>query len=105
YMVNSVALRLNTLDISPASTQVLTMMIRLTGPRLVPFLDDVVESIFAALENYHGYPLFVESLFSVLKELVNQAVKSDTLLLEDQKHSVPVHKKKRPQPEGIGGLL
>ncbi|KFH41795.1 TEL2-interacting protein-like protein [Hapsidospora chrysogenum ATCC 11550] len=105
YMVNSVALRLNTLDISPASTQVLTMMIRLTGPRLVPFLDDVVESIFAALENYHGYPLFVESLFSVLKELVNQAVKSDTLLLEDQKHSVRVHKKKRPQPEGIGGLL
>ena len=105
YMVNSIALRLNTLDISPASTQVLTMMIRLTGPRLVPFLDDVVESIFAALENYHGYPLFVESLFSVLKELVNQAVKSDTLLLEDQKHSVPNHKKKRPHPEGIDGLL
>jgi hypothetical protein len=105
YMVNSVALRLNTLDISPASTQVLTMMIRLTGPRLVPFLDDVVESIFAALENYHGYPLFVESLFSVLKELVDQAVKSDMLLLEDQKHSVPVHKKKRPRPEGIDRLL
>lgn len=105
YMVNSVALRLNTLDISPASTQVLTMMIRLTGPRLVPFLDDVVESIFAALENYHGYPLFVESLFSVLKELVDQAVKSDTLLLEDQKHSIPNHRKRRPQPEGIDGLL
>lgn len=105
YMVNSIALRLNTLDISPASTQVLTMMIRLTGPRLVPFLDDVVESIFAALENYHGYPLFVESLFDVLKELVDQAVKSDMLLLEDQKNSAPDHRKKRPEPGGIPGLL
>jgi len=105
YMVNSVALRLNSLDISPASTQVLIMMIRLTGPRLVPFLDDVVESIFAALENYHGYPLFVESLFTVLKELVDQSVKSDKLLLEDQKKAGPKHKKTRPRPEGYKGLL
>jgi TELO2-interacting protein 1 len=101
YMVNSVALRLNSLDISPASTQALAMMLRLAGPRLVPYLDDVVESIFGALENYHGYPVFVESLFSVLKELVDQAVRSDTLLLEDQKRPKEVHKKK---PEPIGGL-
>lgn len=105
YMVNSVALRLNSLDISPASTQVLTMMIRLTGPRLVPFLDDVVESIFAALENYHGYPLFVESLFTVLKELVDQSVKSDTLLLEGQKKAAPDHRKELPQLTGLDGLL
>ncbi len=55
YMVNSVSLRLNTLDISPASTKVLTMLIHLTGPKLIPFLDDVVKAIFAALDNYHGY--------------------------------------------------
>lgn len=82
YMLNSVSLRLNTFDISPASTKVLTMMIRLAGPRLVPYLDDVVAAIFAALDNYHGYPLFVESLFAVLGEVVQQSVKSDTLLLE-----------------------
>jgi TELO2-interacting protein 1 len=105
YMVNSVALRLNTLDISPASTQVLTMMIRLTGPRLVPFLDDVVDAIFSALENYHGYPFFVESLFSVLKELVDQAVRSDTLLLEGQKKTIVDHKKKRPPRAEYGDLL
>lgn len=106
YMVNSVSLHLNTLDISPASTQVLTMMIRLAGPRLVPFLDDVVDSVFGALENYHGYPAFVESLFMVLKELVDQAVGSDLLLLEAQKiNGVPNHKKVRPEPEGIEGLL
>lgn len=104
YMVNSVALRLNSLDISPASTQALTMMLRLAGPQLVPFLDDVVESIFGALENYHGYPAFVESLFAVLKELVDQAVQSDALLLEDQKHSKPAHKKQPLKVDGLSGL-
>ncbi|KAK5629620.1 hypothetical protein RRF57_005335 [Xylaria bambusicola] len=95
YMVNSVSLRLNTFDISPASTQVLRMMIRLTGPRLIPYLDDVIESIFAALDNYHGYTIFVESLFSVLTEVVQQGVKSNNLLLEESPKSVN-HKKYAP---------
>ncbi|KAI0180133.1 ARM repeat-containing protein [Hypoxylon sp. FL1284] len=94
YMVNSVSLRLNTFDISPASTQVLRMMVRLTGPRLIPYLDDVIASIFAALDNYHGYPLFVESLFSVLTEVVQQGSQSDHLLLTEAKASATDHKKR-----------
>ncbi|KAK4169475.1 armadillo-type protein [Cladorrhinum sp. PSN259] len=106
YMVNSVSLRLNTFDISPASTKVLTMMIRLTGPKLIPFLDDVVAAIFAALDNYHGYPLFVEGLFSVLSEVVTQGVKSDMLLIEDSsKSTVTNYKKRKPSSQGIDGLL
>ncbi|KAI5868136.1 ARM repeat-containing protein [Durotheca rogersii] len=93
YMVNSVSLRLNTFDISPASTQVLRMMIRLTGPRLIPYLDDVIASIFAALDNYHGYPLFVENLFGVLTEVVHQGSQSDSLLLEAAKSSAKDHTK------------
>ncbi|KOS19108.1 TEL2-interacting protein 1 [Escovopsis weberi] len=105
YMVNAVSLRLNTLDISPASTQVLLMMVRLSGPRLVPFLGDVVESIFAALENYHGYPAFVESLFSVLKEVVDQAARADGKLLTERERSAVVnHRKRAPQMEGLDGL-
>ncbi|KAI0448021.1 ARM repeat-containing protein [Xylaria telfairii] len=96
YMVNSVSLRLNAFDISPASTQVLRMMVKLTGPRLVPYLDDVVASIFAALDNYHGYTLFVESLFSVLAEVVQQGTRSSTLLLEDTPKSIN-HKKAVPE--------
>lgn len=95
YMVNSVSLRLNQFDISPASTKVLTMMIRLSGPRLLPFLDDVVAGIFTALDNYHGYTALVESLFGVLSEVVEQGVKSDRLLIEDR-HSKTVNHKKRP---------
>ncbi|KAI0191271.1 HEAT repeat protein [Xylaria flabelliformis] len=95
YMVNSVSLRLNTFDISPASTQVLRMMIKLTGPRLIPYLDDVVASIFAALDNYHGYTLFVESLFGVLAEVVQQGTRSSNLLLEHTPKSIN-HKKSAP---------
>ncbi|KAH7326379.1 armadillo-type protein [Stachybotrys elegans] len=105
YMVNSVSLRLNSLDISPASTQVLRMMIRLAGPRLIPFLDDVVESIFAALENYHGYPTFVENLFSVLKETVEQGVRSDQLLLKGQEEHKADHRKKLPKDEAFRSLM
>ncbi|KAF4472309.1 hypothetical protein FALBO_781 [Fusarium albosuccineum] len=105
YMVNSVSLRLNTLDISPASINVLTMMIRLAGPKLVPYLDDVIESIFGALDNYHGYPVFVENLFTVLKEVVDQGVRSDMLLLEHQTSSRPDHRKKPPEIDGISSLL
>lgn len=97
YMVNSVSLRLNTFDISPASTKVLTMMIRLTGPRLIPYLDDVVAAMFAALDNYHGYHGLVESLFAVLSEVVEQGVKSDTLLLEGAQRHSHEHRKQRPE--------
>ncbi|KAK0711249.1 armadillo-type protein [Lasiosphaeris hirsuta] len=105
YMVNSVSLRLNTFDISPASTKVLTMMIRLTGPKLLPFLDDVVAAIFAALDNYHGYPVFVENLFSVLSEVVTQGARSDMLLLEDANSQAVDHKKRRPESRGVTGIL
>ncbi|KAI0115979.1 armadillo-type protein [Nemania sp. FL0031] len=103
YMVNSVSLRLNTFDISPASTQVLRLMIRLTGPRLIPYLDDVVASIFAALDNYHGYPLFVESLFSVLAEIVEQGARSGNLLLEGAPRSIS-HRKASPEVATVGDL-
>lgn len=106
YMVSSVALRLNTLDISPASTQVLTMMIRLAGPRLIPFLDDVVESIFAALDNYHGYPVFVENLFDVLKEIVDQGAKTEsTRLLKDHEKREIHHKKHIGPQEDLNSFI
>ncbi len=106
YMVNSISLRLNTFDISPASTKVLTMVIRLTGPRLIPFLDDVVAAVFAALDNYHGYPVFVESLFAVLSEVVTQGIKSDAQLLAPANATKPTsHRKTPPTSPGIPGIL
>ncbi|KAH8591733.1 armadillo-type protein [Bisporella sp. PMI_857] len=82
YMVNAISLRLNTFDISPQAPQVLVMMIRLTGHSLLPYLDDVVGSIFAALDNFHGYHRLVEVLFSVLSEIVTVGSQSDRLMLQ-----------------------
>lgn len=70
YMVNAISLRLNTFDVTPRAPQVLVMMIRLAGPSLLLYLDDVVGSIFAALDNFHGYQRLVDVLFSVLNEIV-----------------------------------
>lgn len=105
YMVNSVSLRLNSLDVSPASMQVLMMMIRLSGPGLIPYLNDVVESIFAALENYHGYTLLAENLFSVLKEIVDQASRHDKRLLTSAEQTMHNHKKKREPVLDLDDLM
>lgn len=80
YLINAISLKLNTFDISPQAPQVLIMMIKLSGPGLLPYLDDVIESIFAALNNFHGYSRLVESLFAVLGEIVQQGSKSNPLL-------------------------
>ncbi|KAH8805591.1 armadillo-type protein [Xylogone sp. PMI_703] len=79
YMVNSISLKLNTFDISPQAPQVLTMLIRLTGPSLLLYLDDVIGSIFAALDNFHGYPRLVDGLFAVLGEVVMIGSKSNLI--------------------------
>jgi hypothetical protein len=103
YMVNAISLRLNTFDISPQAPQVLVMMIRLTGPSLLLYLDDVVESIFAALDNFHGYQRLVDILFSVLGEIVSVGSKSGQLQIEDGKDID--HRKKGPYVPAIEEIV
>lgn len=79
YLVNAVALKLNAFDVSPQGPQVLLMMVQLAGPSLLPYLEDTIESIFAALEDYHGYPTLVALLFAVLKTIAEEGVKSPQL--------------------------
>jgi hypothetical protein len=81
YLVNAVALKLNAFDVSPQGPQVLLMMVRLAGPSLLPYLEDTLESIFAALEDYHGYTTLVELLFAVLRTMAEEGVKSPMLTI------------------------
>ena len=92
YLVNSVAWKLNTYSLSPEAPQILRMMVHLCGAELMPYLDDLIQSIFAALDNYHGYPEWVETLFSTLKAMVDVAVKQPNLAIA-QGRDVPVHHK------------
>lgn len=82
YLVNAVGLKLNYHDVSPQAAQVLLMMMRLCGPSLLPYLDDLVASMFSALERYHGYPKLVELLFSVLRGMAEEGVKTPQLAIE-----------------------
>lgn len=102
YLVNAVSLKLNTFNISPQAPRVLVMMIKLSGPSLLPYLDDVVGSIFAALDNFHGYTALVDSLFSVLGEIVDESTKSGQLRITSGKEIS--HLKQNPQPPDINDL-
>jgi hypothetical protein len=81
YIINAVGLQLNYQDISPQAPQVLLMMMRLCGPTLLPYLDDLVASMFSALERFHGYPKLVELLFSVLGGMAEEGVKAPQLTI------------------------
>lgn len=89
YIVNAVGLRLSYGDVSPQAPQVLLMMMRLCGPSLLPYLDDLVGSIFGALERYHGYPSLVELLFSVLKGVAEEGIKTPQLAITSSASQSP----------------
>lgn len=80
YLVNSVALKLNTFDVSPYPPQVLLMMVKLCGARLIPYLDDLVDSIFGILDLYHGYPRLVELMFKTLAAIVEEGTRNPSIL-------------------------
>lgn len=105
YLTNAVALKLNAFDVSPQAPQVLLMMVRLAGPSLLPYLEDTVESIFAALEDYHGYPLLVEMLFRVLGVMAEEGVKAPQLAITERRSAASIGiLKERWQPMSINDL-
>ncbi|KAI5793249.1 armadillo-type protein [Geopyxis carbonaria] len=76
YMVNAVSLKLNIFDLSPQAPVVLGMMLKLVGPSLVPFLDDLVVDIVAILDGFHDYEKLCSALFEVLGTIVEESAKS-----------------------------
>lgn len=102
YLVNAVALKLNTFEVSPQAPLVLLMMVKLCGPALIPYLDDLVETIFTILACFHGYPRLVESLFSVLHAIVEESGKTPYLAIS----STPFAPRRQPahQPTTIAAL-
>ncbi|KAI4737631.1 ARM repeat-containing protein [Aureobasidium sp. EXF-12298] len=104
YLVNAVALKLNAFDVSPQGPQVLLMMVRLAGPSLLPYLEDTLESIFAALEDYHGYTTLVELLFAVLRTMAEEGVKSPLLAITNDE-STPKKDSSRWKPTDLQELI
>ncbi|EED21937.1 conserved hypothetical protein [Talaromyces stipitatus ATCC 10500] len=107
YLVNSVALKLNTFDVSPYPPQVLLMMVKLSGAGLIPYLDDLVRSIFGILDMYHGYPKLVDLLYSSLAAIVEEGSKTPELLAitEDGQENLLEHTKQAYEPLSVARLV
>ena len=103
YLVNAIALKLDSFDLSPQGPQTLLMMLRLCGSSLIPYLDDMVGSIFAALDSFHGYSQLVELLFDVLAVLVDEAVKDPEASIS--KMPAKEHRKCRFQPSTVDDII
>ncbi|KAK9241293.1 armadillo-type protein [Lipomyces kononenkoae] len=92
YVLDSISLRINTLDISPRTPKILSVLIKLAGSSSIPYLDDIIASIFNLLDNYHGYSRLVEGFFEVLKAVVEEtsiAYLTATLAIEDEPRRRP----------------
>lgn len=70
YVVNSVSQRLSVARLDPAAPLVLVEMIRLVGQPIVPMVQDLVEDVFEALDDYHGYEEVTVGLWAVLDALM-----------------------------------
>jgi hypothetical protein len=107
YLVNSVGLKLNTFDVSPYPPQVLMMMVKLCGAALIPYLDDLVDSIFGIIDMYHGYPRLAELLFSTLGAIVEEGIKEPSLLAisENGENNFVHHRKRQYQPVSVAKLV
>ncbi|TXT13769.1 hypothetical protein VHUM_01136 [Vanrija humicola] len=71
YVVNVVSQRLTYHRLSPHAPLVLIAMIRLVGAPIVPLVHDVVDEIFDALDDFHGYSALASALFAVLTTLID----------------------------------
>jgi hypothetical protein len=71
YVVNVVSQRLTYRRLDSQAPLVLISMIRLVGDEIVPMVHDVVDEIFDALDDYHGYEALATSLLAVLITLID----------------------------------
>lgn len=70
YVINVVSQRLTYARLSSTAPLVLIAMIRLVGEPIVLLVHDVVDEIFDALDDYHGYETLASSLLAVLVTLI-----------------------------------
>lgn len=78
YVVNVVSQRLTYHRLSPHAPLVLIAMIRLVGAPIVPLVHDVVDEIFDALDDFHGYTVLASALLAVLTALIDVMANDDT---------------------------
>lgn len=89
YVVNAVSQRLSVARLDPAAPLVLVEMIRLVGAPILPMVQDLVEDVFEALDDYHGYEQVTVGLWAVLDALVRVMAEDDETTADSGQTSSP----------------
>lgn len=102
YVINSVSQRLSISRLDPQAPLVLVEMIRLVGEPIVPMVQDLVEDVFEALDDYHGYEEITVGLWAVLDALMS--VMAGTVIEngEKRKERIETGKNGETKKEGDG---
>ncbi|GAA5873548.1 hypothetical protein JCM1840_005958 [Sporobolomyces johnsonii] len=95
YVVNSVSQRLSVSRLDPSAPLVLVEMIRLVGQPIVPMVQDLVDDVFEALDDYHGYEEVTVGLWAVLDALIKVMAED----LPPKRESPSKAKGGQPNPE------
>ena len=98
YVVNSVSQRLSVSRLEPNAPLVLVEMIRLVGKPIVPMVQDLVDDVFEALDDYHGYEEVTVGLWAVLDALL-KAMVEDLPARADDLSSTTAATKHTPRPD------
>lgn len=73
YIVDGISRQINSLDITLTTPLSLAALIDLGGSTVIPYLDDIVDSLFTLLDLYHGYSQLVQGILLVFKTIVKAA--------------------------------
>jgi hypothetical protein len=103
YLVNSIGIQLNTFNLSPQAPMILVVLVKLAGSSLLPFLDDLIDSIFSALESFHGYPKLVDLLFTALTSIVEEGIHHQQLAITHE--NLVAKPKFKVQPTLLSDLI
>ncbi|WVN89024.1 uncharacterized protein L203_104240 [Cryptococcus depauperatus CBS 7841] len=105
YVVNTVTQRLTYQRLSTTAPLVLIAMIRLVGDAILPLVQEVVDEVFDALDDYHGYETMASSLLAVLVTLIEvmskeaEAEEPDEHRLRKQQEMSRIEKAPRPEED------
>lgn len=72
YITDTLSMKLATLNFSEQGPVNLGTLVKLSGTKIIPYLDDVVASLFNILDNYHGYASITSGIFEALDSIVEQ---------------------------------
>ncbi|ODV60571.1 Tti1p ASCRUDRAFT_155147 [Ascoidea rubescens DSM 1968] len=71
YLLDSVSIRLTSSTITPRTATVLMVLVKISGSEILPYLDDILNSMFVLLDMYHGYAVLCQGFFAVFDVILD----------------------------------